>query len=304
VLNRSTRVARILLTLGTAAAALAAVAAAVSPTAPRYFLGHAVLGFPLTNATVYASFWFAGGAIGAIGAVLTGWARRSLTVRTSVAGILWAFGLIAGAKVEFALESIGGLAAPLQIGIVDPGMRLPLGFLCGGLLAWGWCRVTRASWPDTGDMLAVYASLLIAVGRTGCLLAGCCTGRTCPSWMAAVCLRYPVGSPAYVEQLQAGLIAIGEPMSRPIHVLPLYFALAAVAILAVLASLLRREAPPGRLLWTFAVMWPISKLVLEQFRATPRPPALMLGIPATILFGAVVVALARAREQRLAKLIG
>jgi len=62
-----------------------------------------------------------------------------------------------------------------------------------------------------------------------------------------------------------------------------------LAMLGVLLWLLHRHAAPGALLAVFLVLEPATKLLLEPLRATPRPPLLMVGIPATILVGTLLV---------------
>src|SRR5262249_19255656 len=152
-----------------------------------------------------------------------------------------------GAKLQYRLESLP-LREALRVHpaeLLTAGMRLPLGLLLGGLLACLWCVVLGAPWRETGDALAVTFSVLIPIGRVGCLLYGCCMGAVCGRWPRAFCVSYPPGTEAYTQQLRDNLISLSSRLSLPAHPLPLYFALASLFTLAVLLWLLRRGAPPG-----------------------------------------------------------
>ncbi len=275
------------------AVVLAATATALAPSARALLFDHRLLGERIDLMQVYSFFWLAGGFFGIVAAVAVLRAESASTWATLGAVAAWTAGVWVGARWHYLIDS-GGLAGSLS-GLggspLESGARLPLAFLCGAVTAALWCRVSGAPWRETGDAFAAYAAALVAVGRTGCLLAGCCTGRICPAWLSATCLRYPSGTEPFLEQAAAGAIDITSAMSAPLLPLPLYFALAAAATLLLLARLLGRHAPPGRMLLAFALAWPIWKIGLEQLRATPRPPGLMLGIPAVVLLIALAAAL-------------
>jgi prolipoprotein diacylglyceryltransferase len=234
--------------------------------------------------------WTAGAAAGFVAGILVLRARGAVTWATVLAlGFAWE-GLLLGAKWQFRLEHYP-LADALWVTpreLLQPGVRIPLGLLTGGVLAGLWCLLVRAPWRETGDALAVAACVMMPIGRIGCLLDGCCMGSACGPW-APFCLRYPRGTDAYLAQVSAGLLGGSEPLSLPAHPLPIYFAASALAMLGVLLWLLHRHAAPGALLAVFLVLEPATKLLLEPLRATPRPPLLMVGIPATILVGTLLV---------------
>src|SRR5215813_4266559 len=241
--------------------------------------------------------WTAGAATGFLAAVTMLRARRALSSSTVLAlGWAWA-GLLIGAKWQYRLEQFPLLGAlwmsPGEV--LAPGLRLPLGLLVGGMLAGLWCLAVGAPWRATGDALAVAASAMMPIGRIGCLVNGCCMGAVCGRF-AAFCLRYPPGSEAYTVQLSDDLIPASAPLSLPAHPLPLYFAASSLVILAVLLWLYRRGAPQGALLATFCILEPLVKLLLEPLRATPRPPALMVGIPLSVLTVSSIVLVAKYRQ--------
>jgi prolipoprotein diacylglyceryltransferase len=208
-----------------------------------------------------------------------------------VAGLIWSVGLLLGARWEFWIETPAYLSAlPMQRSIIDTGMRLPLGIASDLVLGGVWCVVTRTPWRQAGDGFALQAALIIAFGRAGCLLVGCCTGRVCPTWLDPICLRYGSGSEAFVAQLQSGQISPTTVGSLPVHPLALYFALAAAGLTLVCSRLVARRAEAGSLLLVSLLWWQTSKLLLEQPRAVPRPPQVMLGIPAVLLLLGLVLA--------------
>jgi phosphatidylglycerol:prolipoprotein diacylglycerol transferase len=234
--------------------------------------------------------WTAGAAAGLVAGILVLRTRGAVTWATVLA-LGWAWeGVLLGAKWHFRLE-LYPLADALWVTpreLLEPGVRIPLGLLTGGVLAGLWCLLARAPWRETGDALAVAACVMMPIGRIGCLLDGCCMGSACGPW-APFCLRYPRGTDAYLAQVGTGLLRGSEPFSLPAHPLPIYFAASALAMLGVLLWLLRHQAAPGALLAAFLVLEPATKLLLEPLRATPRPPTLMVGIPATILVGTLLV---------------
>lgn len=235
--------------------------------------------------------WSIGCGAGAASALLVlGW-RAALSWRTAVAVALAWLGMIAGAKLHYRLEiyplADALLVTPAEL-LRPGGGRLPLGLLTGAVLAGLWCVAVRAPWRATGDALAVAACVMIALGRIGCLSAGCCGGSLCERWTFS-CLTYPPVTSAYEAQVAAGQITPGAATSLPAHPLPLYSMGVALLTLAALLWMLRRGTPAGSLLALFIIVHPASTLLLESIRAQPRPPQLMLGIPLAELIVAITV---------------
>ncbi len=71
-----------------------------------------------------------------------------------------------------------------------------------GLLAW--CRKHRLPVLRIADLIAPGFLLGLAFGRLGCFLHGCCFAGVCSTSLPGV--TFPMGSPAYVEQLETGLL--------------------------------------------------------------------------------------------------
>jgi phosphatidylglycerol:prolipoprotein diacylglycerol transferase len=234
-------------------------------------------------------------------------ARGVLGWRTGAAIVIAAHGLWIGAKWHQRLETLPVLEALwlMPADLLTPGMRIPGGLLTGAVLAGLWCLATRAPWRETGDALAVAASLLIVIGRMGCFVNGCCMGGVCHH-LRLICLRYPPGTESYDQQVLLGLITNASPLSSPAHPLPLYFAAASLVTLVVLLVLLRRGAAPGTLLAVFCIVRPATKLALEPLRvsAPDGPAGLMLAIPLGVLMVTVsVLGVGYLRRLRLARAV-
>jgi hypothetical protein len=239
----------------------------------------------MSPAARYLAFWTLGCTTGFVVGLRVLHRRDALGWRTATAlGLAW-LGLFVGSKWHFRLEQFP-LWEAIAIGPAElfaPGRHLPLGLLTGAVAAGLWCLVSRAPWRETGDALAVAASVVIPIGRLGCLTFGCCMGGVCPAWLHGLCVRHPPGSEAYTQQLQARLIPLDASLSLPAHPLPLYFAVASLVTLGLLLWLLRRGAAPGTLLAVFCVVRPATKLLLEPLRATAVPSRLMVAVPVGML---------------------
>lgn len=98
------------------------------------------------------------------------------------------------------------------------------------------------------DAGASVAGMLLAAARLGCLLAGCDFGRvTSVPWA----MTYPAGSDAFRAHIAAGMLKPGAVESLPIHPLPIYLCLNALALFLILSFVWRRTRDrPGT---TFAV---------------------------------------------------
>ena len=251
--------------------------------------------------------WTAGCCLGFLAAMAVLRFRGALGWKTIVA-VCWAwFGLMVGGVWQARLEQMSFWEAVMfgPADVIGGGGRLPLGLATGAVLAMSWCLVSRAPWRSTGDALAVAAPLTILVGRLGCLAAGCCTGAVCGRWVPGFLCRHPGrSSEEFARQYASGLVDASSAAALPTHPLPVYFMIAAVLLLAVLLWQLRRRAPPGTLLVTFGMLWPVGKLALEQLRENPRPPGLMTAVPVAMLLASAALAAAMTAERRRVRWLG
>jgi phosphatidylglycerol:prolipoprotein diacylglycerol transferase len=148
-----------------------------------------------------------------------------------------------------------------------------LGAMAALMFATKACRV--GFWP-LASILAVPASLGLALGRLGCLLAGCCYGGPCHLPWA---ITYPEGHPTHAW----GLAAVA------VHPSPLYESLGALALMAALLWVERRQGPQTNSAALFLVGYGALRCLLECFRGDRLVWA--LGLSASQWIGLGMIAL-------------
>lgn len=123
------------------------------------------------------------------------------------------------------------------------------------------------------DAFSMALPLGFAVGRIGCLLAGCCFGHVTDLPWGAV---YDTQSGAFAMQLQAGIIDADAAAALPVHPVQLYEALLGLLAAAAVPHLRGRLRAPGSILLAVLVVMTSGRLLLEFFRA--RDAALYAGM--------------------------
>jgi phosphatidylglycerol:prolipoprotein diacylglycerol transferase len=104
------------------------------------------------------------------------------------------------------------------------------------------------------DVLSPSLALGHAIGRIGCLLAGCCWGARCElPW--AITYTNPVAA----ERL-------GTPLHVSLHPFPVYSALFNITLYLVLAGYFKRQPAPGRVFGSYLVLYGLGRFVLEWTR--------------------------------------
>jgi phosphatidylglycerol---prolipoprotein diacylglyceryl transferase len=158
------------------------------------------------------------------------------------------------------------------------------GVFYGGFLAaliaavWFARRNGLALWP-TLDVLAPATAIGQAVGRLGCLAAGCCFGKhTDCAW--AVTFRDPVAQRT-----------VGTPLDVPLHPTQIYESLATLALFFLLLWLAPRKRFRGQVAATYLLGYALLRFVIEFFRGDDRGTVLR-GALSTSQFVALLVALA------------
>lgn len=175
-----------------------------------------------------------------------------------LAGILSA---VVGAKLMLVVVNFDQFAG-------DPAQLMALatsgGVFYGGLLlavpvCWWYIRRSGLPLWTTCDLFAPGIALAQGVGRTGCLLAGCCYGEpTEAAWGVT-----------FTSTLAAA--NSGTPLHVDLHPTQIYEAAAVLAIFGVLLAGERRwRAFPGRTFWTYLLLYGAARFVLEFYRGDPR----------------------------------
>jgi phosphatidylglycerol:prolipoprotein diacylglycerol transferase len=133
------------------------------------------------------------------------------------------------------------------------------GLILAVLVAFWYMRRHRLPLWQTCDVFAPGIALGHAVGRLGCLAAGCCFGKpTSVAW--AVTFTNP--------QAAAN---VGTPLHVPLHPTQLYESAAeAIVLVLLLATERKGRAYPGRTFWLYMLMYGISRFVIEFYRGDER----------------------------------
>jgi phosphatidylglycerol---prolipoprotein diacylglyceryl transferase len=138
------------------------------------------------------------------------------------------------------------------------------GVFYGGLIAavtvafWYLWRHKMPIWTVT-DVFAPGIALGHAIGRLGCLFAGCCFGK--PTTM-------PWGI-TFTNQFAAQ--NVGTTLGIPLHPTQLYEAGAEFLILGFLLFMEKKGRPyPGRTFWSYMLLYGISRFIIEFYRGDSR----------------------------------
>jgi phosphatidylglycerol---prolipoprotein diacylglyceryl transferase len=184
-------------------------------------------------------------------------------------------------------------------------------FWAGGLTYYGgliaatavavWlCRRDNFSLGKAADAAAMGMAVGLGFGRMGCLLAGCCFGRTTElPWS----LTFPPYSAASSSQAKLGLIDGREFASLAVHPTQIYESAGCFAIAAFLMLWLAgRKRYDGHVFLGFLGLYAVLRFLLEFWRADDRGG--LVGLSTSQLIGlgliAAILAFHVARRRRLA----
>lgn len=148
---------------------------------------------------------------------------------------------------------------------VPPGEIFSLAYLrAGGAVHGGvilgavvfFWRIRRMQLPlgQTMDAFAPAIPLGQAIGRLGCLVAGCCYGTECHQPWA---ITFHSSDAARIS---------GTPLSLPLHPVQLYNGLSNACIAVVILLLARRRRFPAQLMAAYFLLEGAGRVLLEGFR--------------------------------------
>ncbi|HID30319.1 MAG TPA: prolipoprotein diacylglyceryl transferase [Desulfobacterales bacterium] len=128
------------------------------------------------------------------------------------------------------------------------------GFIGALITAFWYMRRKGLSILKTADIMAPSLAFGHFVGRIGCFFAGCCYGKTCDlPW--AVIFTHP-------ESL--------APKGVPLHPVQLYSSLNGLFVFLVLVWIRRIKKFEGQILWTYVLLYAVTRSILEHFRGDER----------------------------------
>lgn len=196
---------------------------------------------------------------------------------------------VVGARAAYVIEhwSAEFAAHPEGIVRVDQGGLM---FYGGLLLAIAvfvlWCRVKKESFWEMACLFCTVIPLGHACGRLGCFFYGCCYGRISDSCLA---VSFPFHSPAWHEQVRAGLIDSAALRSLPVLPTQLFEAAALLVLFLLLLVLFLRKRTV--VLPVYLMGYAVIRFSLEFFRGDPRAAFLGLSIGQLISAGLFLLGL-------------
>lgn len=165
------------------------------------------------------------------------------------------------AIIWFIISGIGGARLFYFIWYPQVFLSNPLGalFSQGGLVWYGgvigvllatvlYTRLKKINLNHFGDIVAPAAALGLAIGRIGCLLAGCCYGAPCDVPWA---IHYPHSH---------------ETQGLAVHPAPLYETALMLLVMAVLLKLDKHKPFEGYTTWWFFILAGLVRFGLEYIR--------------------------------------
>lgn len=194
--------------------------------------------------------------------------RAGIEVRLASRCATWTLvGAIVGARLLHVVTNLDQYDHMFDIVAVWNGGVVAYGGFLGGLAAaMAFCRMHDVSLLAWADCVAPSLCLGLAVTRVGCFLGGCDFGR---DWNGPWAVRFPAGSPAFVEQRLLGLLPPGATASLPVHPTQLYESLAGVVLLLLVFAVRRRQRVAGHALAAFAMGYGVLRYLIEIVRADP-----------------------------------
>jgi phosphatidylglycerol:prolipoprotein diacylglycerol transferase len=184
------------------------------------------------------------------------------------------------------------------------GLTFYGGFVAATIAAWWLFRRDRFPFWKGVDMGGMMVPIGLGLGRLGCVMVGCCFGRTCDLPWA---LTFPSHSPASEWQFRQKLLATPIDESLPVHPTQLYESLAAFAIAAITILYVQgRKRYDGQVFVAFCVLYAVSRFVIEFWRSDDRGGLLWLSTSQWIGIAMLLVGLGihYGRAWRRPRLVG
>ncbi len=195
-----------------------------------------------------------------------------MAVYVLIAGLIGAKALLLITEWEYYSKHLSDVWGLLQSGGVFYG-----GLVAALPVAWWYARRHGLDGWRTADVLAPGVAIGQAIGRLGCLAAGCCHGKpTKVPW--AITFR---------DQYAAR--TVGTPLDTPLHPSQIYESLACLAIFGLLLWMAPRKRFHGQVTLAYAAIYGAVRFGLEFFRGDASRGTVFGGVLTTSQFIAVVM---------------
>lgn len=184
--------------------------------------------------------------------------RRGYNGEIASSLVLWAaIGGIVGARLWVILDDWSGFVAdPFGALFTGAGFTWYGGLIGGFLMVTIGLRRHGIPWLEGADAIAPGCVLGHAVGRIGCQLAG--DG----DWGAVTEVPWGMAYPR-------AIVGWDYPPGVVVHPTPIYEAAAYTAIFLFLWRVRRYDFPRGTWFYTFLVLSPLARFVIEFYRINP-----------------------------------
>ena len=163
---------------------------------------------------------------------------------------------IAGARLLYVVINFDAYKGNLLdiFRIWEGGLVFFGGFLFATLAAVVFVKIRKMDIWKTADILAPGLALGHAVGRFGCLFAGCCYGKTC-DLPFAISFSHP-------QSL--------APLNVLLHPTQLYMVISNFILFLVLLEIQKRKRFDGMVFLSYVMLYSVFRAVIEYFRGDFR----------------------------------
>ncbi|GEM_PF-694741 len=135
---------------------------------------------------------------------------------------------------------------------------------------------------QVADKAAIALPVSMAIGRVGCLFAGCCFGSiTKTGWG----ITYSAGSPAHITHVHSGLIEPEALVSLAVHPVPVYEVLFCLIILVIIFAFKNHLKMPGSQMLAILTLYSFLRFGGEFYRHQFQDGVLSTAQIATALAG-------------------
>jgi len=261
---------------------------------------------PPAVAQALAPSWFT--CVGLAGLVAMIWmlviARQHRIDRGAIATMaLWCYvaAVAAGIAMPMLIDAIQQRVTTGDVALRWSGMTSFWGYLAGLCAVAIVCKDHGLPLARLGDLATAPLGLALAIARLGCFSAGCDYGKvTSLPWA----VRFPSGSPAWWDHVNAGLISRDRAESLPVHPTELYESLLGLVIMAVGLVCVRRGWRQGRVFLAGAATYAIGRIGIETVRGDAGR-GVYAGLSSGQIFSLIVLAAIAAgllvRRRRVAR---
>lgn len=162
------------------------------------------------------------------------------------------------------------------------------GFIFAAGFSFWYIRRHRLPFWKIADVFGYILPMGLFLGRLGCLLNGCCYGKTTSlPWG----VRYSAWQGPWEDHVKIGWIAKSAPHSLHVHPTQLYESLLGLVIFVVLYfGLYPRKRYDGQVFASFLMAYGVGRFVVEMFRADPR--GVVLGLSTSQFISVLMMAIA------------